>query len=432
MAKLSKEQVVTIRVLEAQGESATATARRLEVREGAVRYHRRRAAAGFEPGGPDGRSKACLIQQMGLVEAVDQWWRRQQELAPERPPSVTQLHAHLQVEFGYHGSYKSVRRYVRKRFARPRRRPYRRVETPPAAQVQTDWAEQVWVDIGDPDGPTLLHALVLTLSHSRKEAVVWSRSMDQLAWHHCHNECFARLGGVPAVNRIDNVKTGVARGAGPWGQINRRYRAYARALGFHVDACEPRQPQQKGKSERSVAGVKRLPVRDKCFEGLAHLQQWTDAKLEASAKRRICPATGTSVHEAWQRERALLRPLPDPLPEPFDLVQHRPVHEDCTVRFEGRQYSVPFAYVGKQVEVRGCSGVVQIVDASTGHVIQQHPRGTAHRLVIDEACYEGDSTPEVTAPRPLGHMARRLQELASEPVQRRAIDFYAELAEVAR
>ena len=205
MAKLSKEQIVTIRVLEAQGESATATARRLGVKEGAVRYHRRRAAAGFEPGGPDGRAKACLIQQTGLVEAVDQWWHRQQQLTPERPPSVKELHAHLQVEFGYRGSYKSVRRYVRKRFAPPQRRPYRRIETPPAAQVQTDWAEQVHVDIGDPDGPTPLHALVLTLSHSRKEAVIWSRSMDQLAWHHGHNEALKRLGGVPAVNRIDYV-----------------------------------------------------------------------------------------------------------------------------------------------------------------------------------------------------------------------------------
>ncbi len=44
MAKLSKEQIVTVRVLEAQRESATATAHRLGVKEGAVRYHRLRAA----------------------------------------------------------------------------------------------------------------------------------------------------------------------------------------------------------------------------------------------------------------------------------------------------------------------------------------------------------------------------------------------------
>ena len=62
--------------------------------------------------------------------------------------------------------------------------------------------------------------------------------MDQLAWHHVHNEAYRRLGGVAAVNRIDNLKTGVARGCGAWGVVNDQYRAYARALGFHVDACE--------------------------------------------------------------------------------------------------------------------------------------------------------------------------------------------------
>jgi len=34
--------------------------------------------------------------------------------------------------------------------------------------------------------------------------------MDQLAWHRVHNGAFKRIGGIAAVNRIDNLKTGVA------------------------------------------------------------------------------------------------------------------------------------------------------------------------------------------------------------------------------
>jgi hypothetical protein len=41
------------------------------------------------------------------------------------------------------------------------------------------------------------------------------------------------------------------------------------------------------------------------------------------------------------------------LAEPFDLVVRRPVGIDCLVSFEGRQYSVPFRFVGQEVEVRG-------------------------------------------------------------------------------
>ena len=90
------------------------------------------------------------------------------------------------------------------------------------------------IDLGDPDGPTTVYAFVMVLSHSRKEAVVWSRSMDQLAWHHVHNEAYRRLGGVAAVNRIDNLKTGIVHGCGAWGQIKHPQRA----LIGHATAAE--------------------------------------------------------------------------------------------------------------------------------------------------------------------------------------------------
>ncbi len=58
-------------------------------------------------------------------------------------------------------------------------------------------------------------------------------------------------------------------------------------------------------------------------------------------------------------------PLAALLPEPFDLVRTAPVHKDCTVNFEGHCYVVPFPYAGREAEVRGCSGSVQVVDPST-------------------------------------------------------------------
>ena len=95
------------------------------------------------------------------------------------------------------------------------------------------------------------------------------------------------------------------------------------------------------------------------FEGLEALQCWTDLRIDARAARLRCPATGTSVAEAWQRERVLLTPLPETLPEPFDLVRNCRVGDDCLVNFEGRQYSVPFGFARQVVEVRGLASDVQ-------------------------------------------------------------------------
>lgn len=320
MAKLTKEEIVTLQVLKNKGETNRAIAHRLSVTEGTIRYHLRRQANGVT----DGRKKQCLIETLGLEQVVDHWWQLQSDMLPkDRSPNIQQLWCLLVEEHEYSGSYKSVRKYVRSKYQPAKLRPFRRVETPAGAQTQSDWLEAK-VDIGQ-GSPEPIYGFLMTLSHSRMTAVVWSRSMNQLAWHRVHNEAFKRLGGVAAVNRIDNLKTGVAHGAGPWCEINESYRAYARTMGFHVDPHEVRQPQQKGKAERRVGAVKRLDLQ-RSFSSLDELQQYTDEQLSRDAQLRKCPVTGNSVFETWQTERQLLRPLPTTLPEPFDLIRTCPVH----------------------------------------------------------------------------------------------------------
>ncbi len=256
--------------------------------------------------------------------------------------------------------------------------------------------------------------------------------MNQLAWHHVHNEAFKRLGGIAAVNRIDNLKTGVASGSGVGGKINESYSGYARTMGFHVDPHEARQPQQKGKVERRVGAFKQMDL-SRAFDSLEELQVYTDEAMQRDSVVRKCPVTGQSVHETWLVERALLRPLPATMPIPFDAIKQASVHKDCTVRFEGRTYSVPFRFARKTVEVRGCSGFIQIVDPVGGDVLKQYPRKTRELLHIDQDCYERGSDLDasesgVPRPLPLGRMARRLEEIAASGVATRSIDFYAALA----
>ncbi len=162
------------------------------------------------------------------------------------------------------------------------------------------------------------------------------------------------------------------------------------------------------------------------------MQAHTDQRLHGDAKNRQCPVTGKTVFATWQDEVKLLRPLPATLPEPFDLIRTCPVHKDCTIRFEGRTYTVPFEYVHRSVEVRGCNGFIQIVDRHDGQMVRQYPRQTAELLIVDPTYYEGDSTDQVAAPRPLGKMARKLSEIVALPVQQRSIDIYAAMVEVAR
>lgn len=412
---------MTIQVLSEKQVPARAIARQLGVTEKTVRYHLQRAAEGAV----DGR-KQKTFSASKLADVIDAW--RADHERDDRPINARDVYDHLVAAHGYRSSYKSVLRYLRARFGRPKIRTYRRVETPPGAQSQSDWG--VWPSLDVGEGPQRLSSFVMVLSFSRRPAIVWSAREDQVSWLACHNRAFERLGGIPAVNRIDNPKTAMIAGAGAWGTIHPVYASYARSVGFHVDACAPYEPQQKGKTEAKVRLCRRLvePLGSR-FDSLEELQMRTDQRVDQWSERAICPATGKSVKESWEAEREHLAPLPL-LPEPFDVAVTRPVGRDCVVHFEQHQYTVPFEYALRDVEVRGCAGVVQI--HCDGKILREYPRHTERRLLIDPSCFEGRSTDRVQAPPPLGRMGKRLQEIYEMPVERRPLDLYAALAEVAR
>ena len=95
------------------------------------------------------------------------------------------------------------------------------------------------------------------------------------------------------------------------------------------------------------------------------------------------------------------------MPEPFDIAVTRRVGTDCTVAFEGRTYSVPFALVGRRVEVRVCARHVQVLAGAD--IVAAHPRATAHRIVLNPGHFQGDSAEPVIAPAPWGAWARESQ-----------------------
>ena len=418
--KLNREALMTIQSLAGRGHSNRAIARLLGVHENAVRYHRQRQLAGIT----DGRAHQPHLA-VDFQAAIDHWLER---LDDNGPLNLAALHDWLVAECRYPGSLRSVQRYFKAHFPRPKLRARRRVETPPGAQAQADWGEFPRVLVAGQH--TALSVFALKLSFSRYPAFIWSTRKDQLAWHRVHNDGFRRLGGIPAVVRIDNLKTGMARGAGPWGTINSHYRAYARNVGFHIDACLPREPRAKGKVERLIRDLRSgFSPYGRHWDSVEELQQATDQHVSALAARRLCPATGVSVAQSLARERPHLAPLPV-LPEPFDIAVSRTVAVDATVGFENRRYSVPFAWVGRRVEIRGAAGRVQIL--AEHQVIAVHPRHTPERILIDPSHYDGPSTPTVEAPMPLGRMGRKLLAIAAMPPQQRPLNLYAALAEVAR
>ena len=135
---------MTIRVLAEKDQNHCEIARTLGVMEGAVRYRLRR----LKEGARDGRADKPF-QAEAYAEVIERWVRTHERSDESgRPVNVVELHEHLVEEHGYEGHYRSLLRYMRARYPKPKKRTYRWVENPAGAQSQTDWAEYHRVELG--------------------------------------------------------------------------------------------------------------------------------------------------------------------------------------------------------------------------------------------------------------------------------------------
>jgi transposase len=216
MARLRREHVMVAQEMVARDVPVRQIARDLGVDESTVRYH---VARGTDA--PDGRRDRPSI--------MDEWQERVTAVLQrfddprtggdaDTAVEAAVVHGVLRREFGFTGSYQAVRRYLVRSYPAAPVQAVRRVETPPGVQAQHDWFDTV-VRVARVALP--IHGLLGTLSHARARFVWVSPSMDQLAWQSGHVALFRRYGGVPLWVRIDNLKTGVATGAGPTAVITR-------------------------------------------------------------------------------------------------------------------------------------------------------------------------------------------------------------------
>lgn len=421
MGKLTERELVYAEVSQEHNKSIRSIARELDIDESSLRYHINRRKR-HEEDGRKNKTETCEPYK----EIILAWIEENYIDSNSRPESIQELYSLLVSRYGYCGSYKAVVRYIRRRIPQPKLRPKRRVETKPGAQAQVDWTT-VKLGIANLGGLVKVNAFLFVLSFSRMWVVLWALSKNMLSWLDCHNRALSAVAGVPMILRIDNLKTGISEGTGPWAELNPIYESYAKQMGFLINACRGGKGSDKGKVERRILDVKYLQVREgESFASLDALQRITDERRIERSQRLLCPITGRSMYDTWLEEQRHLGPLPITLPTPFDVQVTRNVDIDCLVSFEGRRYQVPFVYAKRDVQVRGCSQSVEIY--SGNQLLSKYPRHTDCRILVDQALYEGKGDERVCRPTPLGKLSSQIVLQRSWEVPHRSVDDYDLLA----
>ena len=151
--------------------------------------------------------------------------------------SAKRIHQDLVTEYGFDGSYYSVRRYVN-RLQRGRPLPFRRFESPPGQDAQIDFG--VGAPIVTVDGKRRrTHVFRIVLSCSRKaysEAVYRQTTDDFLR---CIENAFWYFGGVTKTLTIDNLKAAVTRADWYDPDLNPKIQSFAEHYGIVILPTKP-------------------------------------------------------------------------------------------------------------------------------------------------------------------------------------------------
>lgn len=296
---------------------------------------------------------------------------------------TTTIHRALVDQFGFTGSYSSVRRCVK-----------RIGKTQPQAScvLEFDPGEAAQVDFGS--GPTITDALtgtvsktwifVMTLCFSRHMYAEIVTDQKVATWLGCHRRAFEWFGGVTRKLIIDNAKCAIVRACFREPAVQRSYDEFAQGYGFIISPCPPREPKKKGRVEAGVKYVKNNFVPLRQFRSVAdangQLRNWLMRTAGNRVHGTTCQRPLTMFAES---EKALLKPLPD-VPVQLATWAQVKVHGNCHVQFEKCYYSAPYRLVRLQLWLKATETAVQIFHRL--ELVAAHPRlhRPGQRSTVDE------------------------------------------------
>ena len=284
-------------------------------------------------------------------------------------------------DHGFTARYASVRRWVAK--LREATAPEARVVIPtsPGQEGQVDYGEGPMVRWPETGKHRRTRLFLLTLAHSRKAARLLTWKSSAPIWCALHERAFRRLGGVPAVIVLDNLKEGVLTPDIYDPAINPLYRDVLAHYGTVALPCRVGDPDRKGNVESGIGHTQRTPLQGLRFETLEAAQAYLDRWDEHWADTRIHGTTKRQVAVMFAEERPTLRPLPV---EPFRYYSFgdRTVHLDGCVEVEAAFYGAPPGWIGRRVHVQWNDLHVRLLDPVTRQLLREHvraPRGY-HRM----------------------------------------------------
>ncbi|HZD66104.1 MAG TPA: IS21 family transposase [Acidimicrobiales bacterium] len=297
------------------------------------------------------------------------------------------VHGDHLVPMGFQGDERTTRRAVataKEAYTAGRRRTYRPWIPEPGMWAQYDWATGPVVG----GRATALFCAWLAWSRFRVVIPTWDRTLGTTVA--CIDAMLRAFGRAPTYLLTDNERVVTTDRVAGLPVRHPEMVATGAWYGVVIETCVPYDPETKGGSEATV----KIAKADLVPTGANLVEAYPDFSALAEA----CSAFGEKVNarahtetrrapaEMLVEERARMHALPA---EAYTaaLGETRIVRDDQTIRWGGVRYSVPRAWVGKEVWCRVQGEELVVVGRGPTGLVEIHRHGLStpgHPRILDE------------------------------------------------
>jgi transposase len=326
-----------------------------------------------------------------VIPIIDQWLLDDQQRPKKQRHTAHRVWQRLHDEYQFPGAESTVRRYVREH--RPVSDGARAqlamipLAYQPGQDAQADFFEAQVIMGGK-----------LIVAHACAVRLCYSKLPFLMAFPHERQEAFLEglarslecFEAVPARISFDNPTTLVRRILE--GHNREEQDAFVAFRSHYVFAsyfCTPREGHEKGEVE-NLAGASRrnffVPLPQ--VASFAELNAYLRACCEKQKARRLRGETKT-IGELWQKEKALMRGLPQTT-YPIGRLVPAIVSRSAQVTFETNRYSVPALYQKREVLIRASVWQIDVLADRGSTLIASHVRSYEREQdILDPRHYLG-------------------------------------------
>ena len=257
-----------------------------------------------------------------------------------------------------------------------------RIARNPGESVETDYSGNS-IDIISPSTGEVISTelFVGAMSFSGHIFADFTFSQKSADWIESHNKMFKFYGGIPSFEITDNLKSAVNKTDYYDPELNRSFNDMARHYGLTIDPADVRKPKHKPNVEKAVHVLQQdfFPrIRNRTFTSLNELNKCLREYL-IKKNAEIVKERGNSRDYFFEKEKEFLKELPA---TPYEIHNWKKakVHPDCHFQFQKNFYSLPYKFVGKQVDLKYSNKIVHAYDE--GELIYSHTLGKSNGKYI--------------------------------------------------